>query len=274
MLVIVQTYPAHFYQTLCCLRSVRSTMAGSEVLVVIDDHSTLCWPDYVRNCHDTYQGYVSDIMLASRISDMQLLRDDPWLRQQTMKLLLDTVIDLDQWLFLDGDVTLLGPPPLDLVPASRVRYAGVPLTERDPLPGETSSQTLFYINHMLGADFEGFWDHEDSGLLITASHPPVRTMRRDLLQGLRQHVETRFHDPLVMIHRNLARNTRMAASEWDLMEFFRQRIWGEPAAWHWDQSFCETTWSSDRELGLQWFRDRSVDIDPEIWAILPDRKYF
>lgn len=273
MLVVVQTYPAHFYQTLGCLRSIHNIIPGSEILLIIDDRSTLCWTDYVRDCRDTYQGYVSDTVLTSEISGLRFLHSYPWLRQQTTKLLLDTVVDRDHWLFIDGDVTLLGLPPLDSVPAARVRYTGVPLGERDPAPGEMSSQVLYYIKHMLGTDFGGFWDDE-TGLMITASHPPVRVMRRDLLQDLRRHVETRLGSPLVVIHKNLAADTRMAASEWDLIECFRQSIMGEPAAWHWDLSFCETTWSGDQELGLQWFRDRGLEIDDAVWRVLPDQKYF
>jgi hypothetical protein len=79
---------------------------------------------------------------------------------------------------------------------------------------------------------------------------------------------------LIDLHRQLARDIRMSISEWELLEVFRQEIMGEPPEWILDRSeFCSATWSSDRELGQDWFRERGIDPDPDIWTSLPLVKY-
>lgn len=274
MLAVVQTYPAHFYQTLLCLKSIHQHVQNlDDVILIIDDRSPLCWPSYVKDCGRLYSGLVGRTILTSTIPTLRFLHRYPWLRQQTTKLLLDTVIDQPHWLFIDGDIRLISAPPVDSIAARRRPYVGVPLDQRDPGPGEMSSQVLYYIRYMLDIDFLGFWDDEDSKLMITASHPPVHVMRADLLQKLRASIETRFGSPLAIVHKNIAQDTRMAACEWDLIECFRQTVMKESANWNFNDGFCEATWSSDRELGRSWFETRGIGIDDGLWKILPEVKY-
>ena len=66
----------------------------------------------------------------------------------------------------------------------------------------------------------------------------------------------------------------MSISEWELLEAFRQDILGEPVDWILNRGeFCSATWSSDRELGEDWFRERGIEIDPALWSQLPLAKY-
>lgn len=275
MLVVVQTYPAHFYQTLVCLRSIHDHVKSlKDLLLVLDDRSPLCWKSYIDDCRREYSGLFTNIIKTSDIPGLRFLGRYPWLRQQTTKLVLDTVVNGPEWLFIDGDVELTSLPPVDSVPGARRKFVGVSLDQRDPQPGEMSSQVLFYISHMLGIDFRGFWDPDDNTTMITASNPPVHTMRADILQNLRSYIEKRFGSNIYLVHKNLAQDTRMAASEWDLIECFRQTMMGEPANWYLDPEFYQTTWSSDKELGQEWFLDRNIDLDHRIWCVLPDLKYF
>ena len=274
MLVVVQSYPAHFYQTLLCLQSIKKLAIADSVYLCIDDISNLTWSSYVEDAIRTYQGLYDRIYTLSSSSALRRLRKWPWLRQQTCKLLLDTFIDRDEWLFIDGDVRLLHYPPLDRVSCAIRSYVGVPLDQREPGPGEMSSQILFYIRHMLGIEFEGFWADKQQNLIYTASNPPVKKMSASLLSKLRQHVETRFNRNLIDVHLALASDTRMAASEWDLIECYRQNILREPALWQHDSGFYETTWAADRELDKQWFIARNVILDGQIWDSLPKQKYF
>lgn len=272
MLVVVQTYPAHFYQTLACLHSIRALDSDCEIWLFADDFSNFSWGSYISTCHDVYRHLVDRIVPFSDQPILYRLRSWPWLRQQTNKLLLDRVIDRDNWLFLDGDVELRAWPSPDRVAGSVHTYQGVALSERDPGPGEMSSQVLFYVRHMLGTEFAGFWT--DDGRPITASNPPVKYMQRDLIQSLRSHVESRLGKSLVDVHLDLARDTRMAACEWDLIEAYRQNMLAQDPAWYLEGNWYATTWSADRELGIEWFQSRFITVDPAIWQLLPEGKNY
>lgn len=272
MQVVVQTYPAHLYQTLLCLQHIQKLNIASQVILVMDDLSNFSWPEYTTTCESVYQGLADRFLRVSDNALMYRLKSWPWLRQQTTKLYLDTMIESQEWLFIDGDVRLHDCPPKNCVPASTHAYVGVPLDLRDPQPGEMSSQVLFYIRHMLGVNFAGFWHDQSTSTVITASHPPIKYMQAQILKSLRQHIETRLGKRLVDAHLDIALDTRMAPCEWDLIECFRQQILQQPADWFAYDDFFQTTWQSDRELGLEWFAARQVSIDEEIWLKLPERK--
>lgn len=269
-MVVVQTYPAHFYQTLGCLLSLRRLSGDQPIWLIVDDLSNFSWPQYSDLCRRTYSGLVDHMICCSDVPGLYRLKSWPWLRQQTNKLMLDKILPDSAWLFLDGDVHVSRLPLDYQQTASITAYAGRPLDQGDPRPGEMSSQVIFYVRHMLGIEFDGFWTAD--GQAITSSHPPVKHMRSDLLSGLRDYVERRFGRPLIDVQLALAADTRMAACEWDLIEAYRQLVLGEPACWYFDNDFFQTTWSSDRELGTQWFECRNITIDPEIWSVLPESK--
>ena len=272
MLVVVQTYPAHFYQTLACLHSIRALDSDCEIWLFADDFSNFSWGAYISTCHDAYRHLVDRIVPFSDIPILYRLRSWPWLRQQTNKLLLDRQIDYSSWLFIDGDVQIQRWPRSNLVTGHINKYRGVALDLRDPGPGEMSSQVLFYIRHMLGVEFGGF--STDDGRPITASNPPVKYMHKEIMHSLRAHIESRFGRSLVDVHLDLARDTRMAACEWDLIEAYRQIMLAQPPAWDLDGDWYTTTWSADRELGVEWFQSRSITVDPAIWQLLPEGKNY
>ena len=272
MLVVVQTYPAHFYQTLACLKSIRSLNPSCEIWLFADDFSNFSWGAYISSCHTAYQGLVDRIIPFSDQPALYRLRSWPWLRQQTNKLLLDTFIPKNEWLFIDGDVQLHAWPLPNAIYGSLVPYAGVPLHERDPQPGEMSSQVLFYVTHMLGQAFNGFWT--DDARYITSSHPPVKHMHADVIRSLRTYIEGKFARTLIDIHLDLANDLRMAACEWDLIEAYKQTVLHQDVIWTLDHDFFQTTWCADRELGEGWFRQRDIVIDPDIWAVLPEGKNY
>lgn len=272
MLVVVQTYPAHFYQTLACLKSIRALDPTCEIWLFADDFSNFSWGEYISTCARAYRLLADRIIPFSDQPVLYRLRSWPWLRQQTNKLLLDRVIDRDDWLFIDGDVQLYRWPHPDRVAGSVHVYQGTALCERDPRPGEMSSQVLFYVRHMLGGEFGGFWT--DDGQAITSSNPPVKYMHAPILRSLRSHVESRFAKSLVDVHLDMAADTRMAACEWDLIESYRQTVLGQHRTWQLDSDWYATTWSADKELGEDWFRSRDITIDPEIWQLLPEGKNY
>ena len=99
-------------------------------------------------------------------------------------------------------------------------------------------------------------------------------MRADTLRKLRHHLHSIHHQNVVDLHLALAKDSRISVCEWDLLEVFRQEVMREAPDFNFELSgIIDTTWFSDRELGLQWFQDRGINPDPDIWQQLPLVKY-
>lgn len=270
--VVVLTYPAHFYQTELTLQSVTKHIdAVDQIVVIADNISDLAWPGYLQDCCDTYSAYNVQIIPASTIPVANQFSHVPWIRQQMVKLHLDQVIDLSEWLLIDGDTQLLAALPQSGRFCSRGQYQGVPLELRDPEPGEKTSQMIYYVRQVMQDLYPGFCDHE--GTPITASHPPIHWMSRQVLESLRDHV-TALHDKnFVDLHLELAQDNRCSVTEWDLIEWYSRHYLGVTDSWVFDQSWFTSTWSSDHELGLAWLTAAGLEIDPVIWTKLPLVKY-
>lgn len=271
---VVLTYPPHFFQTVLTLTTLKQWCNEiTHITVIVDDFSEFSNSTYLDNCQKTYGSLCNQIVLVSEsLPELRILKSQPWIRQQMIKLLLDKIILTDNWLFSDGDIRFTGKIPTSGIISSRTKFAGVPLEQRDPGPGETSAQILFYIRHMLDASFPGFWDNE--GRVITASHPPIHLMERNTIHSLRAFLENKFSKPIEMIHKDLSNDTRMATSEWDLIEAYKQLVLKQRPNWNFEfDEFFEAAWSSDRELGLDWFHTRGLVPAQDIWQSLPMVKY-
>lgn len=270
--VVVPTYPAHFYQTELTLRSVIEHIAAVEKIIVIADNiSNLAWTNYLQDCANTYRSYNVQIIPASTIPVAVQFSHVPWIRQQMVKLHLDQVIDPHEWLLIDGDTQLKTAIPQSGRFCSRGQYQGVSLDIRDPGPGEKTSQMIFYIRYAMQDHYPGFRDYE--GTPITASHPPIHRMSADVLESLRNHVSKQHGKSFVNIHLDIALDDRYSISEWDLIEWYSQQHLKISDDWHFDQSWFSATWSCDRELGIEWFADNKLEIDPAVWDQLPLAKY-
>lgn len=270
--VVVPTYPAHFYQTELTLRSVIKHIATVEkIIVVADNISNLAWPDYLQDCANAYNPYHVQIIPASTISVANQFSHVPWIRQQMVKLHLDQVIEPTEWLLIDGDTQLHTAPPAVGRFCSRGQYQGVSLDTRDPRPGEKTSQMIFYVRHAMKDQYPGFRDHE--GTPITASHPPIHRMRAEVLKSLRSHVSKQHSRPFVDLHLDIALDERYSVTEWDLIEWYSRQYLDISGDWVFDQSWFCATWSCDRELGQSWFVEQALETDPAIWAQLPLAKY-
>ena len=269
---VVITYPAHFYQTELTLRSIRTHLPTIDRLIVlVDNGRQLSWPNYASLCWQVYQPYSVNMISAASLLVSKKFYRYPWIRQQMIKLYLDQIIDCAEWILIDGDVNLLQAPPESVRFGSRLQYQGRPLDQGDPVPGEKTSQTIFYVRHVLQDQYLGFRDHE--GTYITASHPPVHDMSAKVLQSLRQHVEQLHGIDFMDLHLAIAQDTRFSMSEWELIEWYQQHYLAQVGPWYFDQSWYETTWDSDQELGIDWFRARGLEVDPDIWSQLPLAKY-
>jgi hypothetical protein len=266
---VVLSYPAHFYQTVLTLKNLKKHAPQiTTTVVIIDNVSNQTWPRYIDDCKEYYK--CDCIIPVSEIPGAQKFKRWPYVRQQFVKLNLDTVIEDSTWLFLDGDIQLrAGIPPG--ITSTRLQSDATKFNLIDPGPGDKSSQILFYIRFVLGVDFCGFRDNE--GAQITCSHPPVHVMSAEILKSLRSYVENFHQTSFLKLHQVIAADQRHSMCEWDLIECFRQLILGQSADWNYEHDFIDATWASDRELGCEWFEARGQEIDSVMWNQLPLVKY-
>ena len=275
---VILTYPAHFLLTKLCIDYLQKTQPDiGEITVIVDDISVLSWPSYVQDCRELYR---HRIVATSQFPEFQLLRRWPWVRQQVIKLSLDKLVTADRVFFCDGDVLLYQPVPEYATPFTITQYLGVPLSERDPGPGETTSQQSYYVEHLLGIPHLGV---QHNNQRVCVSHPPFRDIILQDITDLRQFIENRFGRNIISVHRDLVNNTKHSVSEWELLCWYQQTMLGRTLELiHWptqpleapitEHSRAATCWQSDREIGHDWWQQQAIDFE-RYWAILPENKY-
>lgn len=285
---VILTYPGHFLLTGLTIQSVKEYFPEvNDITVLADDISDRSWSTYVQDCERFYQ---CSIIALSKFDRFRKFRGNPWIRQQIVKLYLDEVLPFQEWFFVDGDVIFYFGIDQNVVPYTLVPYSGVPLSERDPGPGETTSQQLYYVQHLLGIETDGIWHEGPEGYKrVCASGAPFRDMQAQTLKDLRSYVEQRFSKSFDDIHLALANDTRHSVSEWELIETFRLKIQHKqldlrfyppynvldilpPKEYVRPLPFFKTCYCSDTELGEQWWNQQALSIPNNIWSILPKKK--
>ena len=279
---VILTYPAHFLLTRLAIWQFRRVHPEvTRLSLIVDDFSSLAWEHYPEHCREFYQDLADDIIFTSEHRRFGRLRKWPWLRQQCVKLNLDYLFpDEESVFFLDGDLLLYQPVPLNITPFTIAPYHGVPLSERDPEPGEVTSQQSYYVQHMLGIPHTGI---HCQGRRVCVSHPPFRDVNLLDLVQLKQHVESRLNRDIIGAHLEICVDTRHSASEWELLAWFQQEILKrELTLMHWptqdvedpvtDATLAATCWRGDREIDQTWWEQQPVDWQ-RYWAILPKSKY-
>ena len=279
---VILTYPAHFLLTrLAIWRFRRTHPEVTRLSLVVDDFSSLAWEHYPEHCREFYQDLVDDIIFTSEHRCFGRLRKWPWLRQQCVKLNLDYLFPNEESVFfLDGDLLLYQPVPLDITPFVIAPYHGVPLIERDPGPGEVTSQQSYYVQYMLGIPHTGI---QCQGQRVCVSNPPFRDVDLEDLQQLKGYVETRLGKDIIGAHLDICVDTRHSASEWELLAWFQQEILKKQLTLiHWptqdvedpitDATLAATCWRGDREIDQAWWAQQPLDWQ-RYWAILPKDKY-
>jgi len=278
---IVLTYPGHFLLTKLTIDQLYQTQPEvNRITVIVDDISNLAWQTYISDCDSLYDNRVDQIIQLSHYREFKRLRNYPWLRQQTVKLYLDRLFPNDEFVFfIDGDVLLHKHVPLGITPFSFTEYSGVPLTERDPGPGEITSQQSYYVQHLLGRPHLGI---QYQGRRVCVSSPPFRDICLTQLPLLRAEIYNRFNQDLIGIHVAIATDTRHSASEWELLAWYQQEFLQQPVVLdYWPTSkvgdpitsttLVSTCWCSDREIDTDWWDQNQIDWQ-RYWQLLPESK--
>ena len=257
---VILTYPAHLLHSAVTVQSIRKHHPDiTSYIVVLDDLSNLAWADYVPEAMDFYSTLGCATVTASRLPFLANITR-PWVRQQTVKLYLDQILDLDSWFFCDGDCRLL---------------ASWPDHERSahPMPwGETGQGFCHYVGSILGLpDWQGFRDIQ--GRYVTTSAPPTRIMDAQNLQSLREFVIQTHGKELWEIHAQRQRQVGFVPSEWELMDCFDINVQNKPVVLSNHRDRVEMSWSADKPLGRQYWIDHGIAVSDELWQKLPLARY-
>jgi len=226
--IVLTTFPGYFFSQILCLRSIQQYAAGFSIDIIIDDFDIQHWPTYVTDC----QLYITQCFPEMDITFHQFsnfvgqgrLKNGGWFRQQLVKLYLDQFVTGDRWLLVDADVVFTQDIRLDAISAT-VSSTPDPITVGNRL----------YVEFMLGTDQPWVVNKDEYWCL---SSVPFRLLHRDLLQGLRAHVESLHGKSLFDLHLELFEHNQLVAfdpdsqtmimSEFQLIELFRHRYYHTP----------------------------------------------
>ncbi len=227
--VVVTTFPGYFFSTARCLESVRKFVPNKGIDILVDDFGLGQWPDYVTDCETYIKCQFSDLDIKfyqfSQIPTIDRARAGGWFRQQLIKLHLDQLLDTDRWLLIDADVVLKDFPDTTTVPS----------LPHPPDPIGIGNR--HYVAHMLATEISWLTEESQSDFLCV-SGIPIRYLTRDLLCSLRHCVETIHGMNFLELHLDLisqqqlvaydADAVKMVFSEFQLIEFFRNRYYWQP----------------------------------------------
>jgi hypothetical protein len=275
----VLTFPGHFFQTALCIQSLLHYYpeCTDRITVIADDVQCEPWSGYVSDLRQ----YLGDLYPVMPVSALPQIRDcvAGWWRQQLIKLTIDQILPGTQWFVVDGDVIF----------RSRCDVQDrVPISRRYDATSRWSQMCINYVRGALGTD-QGIMHDQDQPVIT--SPVPFRHLDRDLLQALRDHVESRFHGNFVDLHLGWFQDqtivadidppTRWVMSEWELIECFRQMVLGQQLPYHELGSGYQTdvdlykvngcngiflhSYQRDTVIGRSWFRDQGIAVPDPIW---------
>jgi len=226
--IVLTTFPGYFFSQIRCLHSIQQYAAGFPIDIIIDDFDIQHWPTYVTDC----ELYITQCFPKLDITFHQFsdfdgqnrMRNGGWFRQQLIKLYLDQFVTGDRWLLVDADVVFTQDIRLDTISATV-----------NNLPDPINVGNRLYVEFMLGTDQPWVVNKDEYWCL---SSVPFRLLQRDLLQGLRTHVESLYGKSLFDLHLDLFETNRLVAfdpdsqtmimSEFQLIEVFRHRYYHTP----------------------------------------------
>jgi hypothetical protein len=225
--VVVTTFPGYFFSTALCLQSINTHIPDIPIDVVVDDFDLDQWPSYVDDCQQyltqLFPNRSIEFYRFSQLEHVNRACAGGWFRQQLIKLHLDLLIPQNHWLLIDADVVLLDSPDLTTVP----------VMPHSPAPIDFGNRS--YVQRLLNTPRP--WLGEEHEFLC-ASGIPVRYISRDLLIGLRQHVESVHCCNFLDLHlRGIASQDIVAfdpdgvkpvMSEFQLIEVYRNQYHTHP----------------------------------------------
>lgn len=230
--VVLTTFPGYFFSTVLCLKSIQQHVPDVVIDIIVDDFELENWPDYVQDCQDYIGSQCPDQQIQfyrfSQIHNVNRARAGGWFRQQLIKLHLDQILDTDHWLLIDADVVLKESPDTFSVPT----LPALPYP-----PDSISIGNRHYVKYMLNTATP-WLDVESESEILCTSVIPIRYISRELLTQLRTRVEHIHNRNFLELHLDLiaqqhivafdADANKMVMSEFQLIEYFRNRCYWQP----------------------------------------------
>jgi hypothetical protein len=283
MHVVTLTFPGHFFQTVA---SIQSTQKWYQVenpwYVFVDDSAVDPWHTYPDDLSTYLQDFFPSIefqfILTSSLDKFKDCKSG-WWRQQLVKLQLDLWLPEQQWFVIDGDVVFESNNIID----------GVTPISRDEDPNEcVTILSANYVKTMLGID-RGRLDV--NGEPVTTNAIPFRVVTRELLQGLRQHIEQKFNKNFMNLHLEWFANKTIVAysqnttdqimTEWELIELYRHYVLKQTVPFSdigsgyplmhripvtEEHSLYRHSYQRDCEIPVAWFEKRGITIPQAVWG--------
>lgn len=300
MNVVVLTFPGHFFQTVLCLRSIMHCYGYIQPFdILIDDVTPGPWPTYPED----FEYYLKNTLpkpitnfRIHRFSQIESLKGcvSGWWRQQLIKFYIDTILPGNKWFIVDGDVIF----------DTRCIIEGVtPISVRANLESTPLAQlTANYVKNTLAVE-QGHMVYQ--GQYALTNPIPFRLLTRELLTGLRAHVEKVHQKDFLQLHLDWFDDqtiiafedppTKMIMTEWELIEGYRHFVLKQPLpllnigsgypiythtnAIDNDGGIYRHGYKRDTSMDREWFEQQGLPIPDKIWndsiawkqAIEPDR---
>ena len=280
--LVILTYPGHFLLTALTLKSYCKYHQPSAIVVIIDDASPCAWPGYLEDCQQLYQ---TNIKTTSQLESISLFKDNPWVRQQIVKLHLDQIVDFDSWFFSDGDVVYSFAIPENITPFT-VTGGGL-----------VQEQQNRYVSTVLQLEQVGIETTFERGdgpetKQVCVSNPPFRFMQASALQNLRQHIETLHSKSFCHVHEAIMNHDLdcrpndpvFSISEWELIANFQRHVLDQELNLQYyptynlgdpmgilapnQPDYAHTCFNADKDFGQAWFESQGITVEPRIWNYL------
>lgn len=264
--IVLTTFPGYFFTQILSLRSIQQYAAGFPIDIIVDDFGLTHWPTYVEDCQQyIVQCFPSANITFHKFSDfpgMERVQTGGWFRQQLVKLYLDHFVSGSRWLVVDADVMFTEPIGLDTVSATvRTEPTSIDIGNR------------LYVQNMLNCDRPWVVNEQEYWCLSGA---PFRPVSKDLLQQLRNKVESVHDKNLFELHLELFEQNKLVAfdpnnqtmimSEFQLIEIFRHRYYCEPLPINrYKASNFDHTSLKDWKFERDWFEQQSVPVADKHW---------
>ena len=290
--IAVLTFPGHVLQTTLCIKSLIDRTSPRRIFVLVDDYASGKWTNYVDDVEHWLTGYFQNTLSISqrpelifkKYSELNLATcTSGWWRAQLVKLYCDQILDIDKVFLVDGDIVF------DKLSDINALEHTIPYTQRTP--GQISSVAVLhqnYVKRLLGID-QGFLTANEK--YVATSPVPFRVVTKNVLNGLRQHVEQRYQKSFLQLHLDWFADqtiigyedppTRMIMTEWELIECYRRHVLGLSLSMidlgsgypiEQNTSTCSElvvykhSYKRDFAIGRSWFESRLGLLPDSLWS--------
>lgn len=266
------TYPYHYHITQVAIKKVLDFYPNSNITIMFDDVIQISDIDFVSEIKRDLSalGVIADIIPFSKIIEATKF-DKGWERQQIVKLYLHTVLELDNWICIDGDTLL----------QEKLDWSSMYINLGDakyPWPHHYN-----LINYILDLNYQQI---KFNGITLNSvSGMPIKFMRKQMLIGLHEYIQ-QLHNCNVVdvlksftLQKNLSRYFDLA--EWDLMGYYEIFVTKDNLPFEELPFIITPTSEFTKEcphkikvlhgrdnLPVDWYRANSIRVNPKVYTIL------